>query len=95
MSQSETILGLTPITKRLAYYFLTRGFGIYEITDHPLYDKAEVKEFYPWRPNPENSDEYGGAIVVSFYKNERRIRYVEFGIRFIGGGGDDAIRRVK
>ena len=95
MSKSETILGLTPIMKRLAYHFLCRGFGRYKIKDHPFYDEAEVKELYPWMPNPENQDEYGGAIIVSFFKKGRRIRFVEFGTRFIGGGGDETIRRVK
>lgn len=95
MTRSETKLGLTPITKRLAYYFVCRGVGSYEMVDHPYYDRARVEELYPWNPNPQDENEYGAGLRVSFFREGRRIRYVEFNIRCVGGGGQEAIRRIK
>jgi hypothetical protein len=95
MTRTETKLGLTPITKRLAYYFVCCGVGTYEMVDHPHYDEAKVEELYPWNPNPQNKDEYGAGLRVTFFKDGERIRYVEFNIRCVGGGGKEAIRRIK
>ncbi len=92
MTKTETILGLTPITKRLAYHFLCRGVGKYRMVDHPYYDEAVVEELYPWRPNPENKEDYGAGIKVTFYRKKEKVRHVEFGVRFIGGGGEEMIR---
>lgn len=94
MSKTEIRLGLTPITKRLAYYFVCRGIGQYPMVDHPHYDCAVVSEMYPWQPNPENPDECAGGLKVSFFKAGKRIRFVEFNVRCVGGGGQEAIRRV-
>lgn len=95
MTTTETRLGLTPILKRLAFYYLTLGFGQHKI-DHPEYDIVEVKELYPWEPNPENEKggEYGAGIQVNFHRKNQRIRFVEFSIRFNGGGGEQAVRRI-
>lgn len=93
MTQIETRLGLSNILKRLAYHYVLRGVGEYKI-DNPQYDKVEVKELYPWMPNPEVENEYGAGLVVNFYKDGRRVRYVEFGVRFVGGGGDEIIHLV-
>jgi hypothetical protein len=94
MSQTEIRLGLTPITKRLAYHFVCRGVGEYPMVDHPSYDRAVVSEFYPWQPNPENPDECAGGLKVTFYKSGLKIRFVEFNVRCVGGGGQPAIRKV-
>jgi len=97
VSQTEVRLGLTPITKRLAYHFLCRGVGKYTLTDHPQYDSAEVTELYPWAPNPTNPgslDDYAGGLKVVFYKNGERVRFVEFNTRCVGGGGREAVRLV-
>lgn len=95
MTRAETKLGLTPITKRLAYYFVCCGVGRYAMIDHPHYDEAIVKELYPWNPNPQNENEYGAGLCVTFYRNNEKIRYVEFNIRCVGGGGQEAICRIK
>jgi hypothetical protein len=89
----EVRLGLTPMFKRLAYSFLTKGLGRH-LLDHPLYDEVVVAELYPWQTNPERTDEYGAGIVVTFYKDGNRIRSAEFSARCTGGGGDAAIFRV-
>ena len=87
---SETQLGLTNIFKRLAYSYLTRGLGRHPI-QHDVYDEVEVAPLYDWRPNPHNQDEYGAGIKVTFFRQKQRIRWVEFAVRFTGGGGDPAI----
>lgn len=98
MSQIETRLGLSNILKRLAYHYVLKGVGVYPISN-PQYDKVEVKELYGWRANPEVElempAEYGAGLVVNFFKNNRRVRYVEFGVRYVGGGGDEAIKLLK
>lgn len=94
MSDIETRLGLTNVLKRLAYSFLCEGFGRRKI-DHNLYDEVEVSELYPWKANPECTDEHGAGIKVTFFRDGKRIRWVEFGVRFAGGGGDESIFRIK
>ena len=95
MSKSETRVGLTNIVKRFAYYcFITKGIGRHPL-DNPLYDEVEIKEIYQWMSNPENPLEHGGGVSVTFYKNKEKMRFVEFSIRFTGGGGQDVIRLVK
>jgi hypothetical protein len=93
MSKVEARLGLTNITKRLAHHYLCRGFGNYKI-DHPMYDAVHVGELYSWKQS-EETGEYGAGIKVTFSKNGKRIRWVEFGIRFVGGGGDQAIFKLE
>jgi hypothetical protein len=94
MTQIETTLGLTNVFKRLAFSFLCKGLGKHSIT-HDVYDMVEVSELYPWMPNPEQNDEYGAGVRVAFYRKGERLRWVEFGIRHVGGGGDPAVFLVK
>ena len=94
MTTTESRLGLTNIFKRLAFSFLCKGFGRHPI-EHDLFDEVEVAELYPWMPHPEDDNRYGAGIKVSFFKKGRCVRWVEFGIRFIGGGGDPTIFRLK
>ncbi len=94
MTNIETKLGLTNITKRLAYDFLLRGVGEHDI-DHDVYDKVEVSELYHWKPHLDGSGDYGAGIKVTFYHSGHRVRWVEFAVRDIGGGGDLAIFRAK
>ena len=95
MTTTETRLGLTPILKRLAFYYITLGFGQHKI-DHPEYDIVKVKELYPWAPNPQKEgDDYGAGVLVEFYRNAQRIRFIEFSIRFSGGGGEQAVKLIK
>ena len=94
MTTTETRLGLTNILKRLAYSYLTQGFGKHSI-DHDVYDEVEVLPLYSWMPNPTGGGEYGAGIKVVFYRQGQRVRWVEFSVRDIGGGGDPTIFRVK
>lgn len=94
MTKEDSRLGLTPILKRLAYSFLCKGLGRHPI-NHAVYDMVEVSELYPWKPNPEDPDEYGGGVCVSFFRAGRRIRWVEFAIRYGGGGGNEEIFLLK
>jgi len=93
MTKAETRMGITPILQRLAYYYLCHGFGEHTINDWP-YDKVIVREMYPWRSSPNDPHDYQGGIVVEFYKNDQRERYVEFAVRRVGAGGHDAIKIV-
>jgi len=96
MSHIETRVGLTNVLKRYAYHcFLTHGLGQHALPLNEIYDEVEICELYPWMANPENTNEYGGGISVSFYKNSEKVRFVEFAVRFTGGGGKDVIRRIK
>jgi hypothetical protein len=94
MSTFETRLGLTPILKRLAFYYFTLGYGTHKI-DHPEYDEVEVVELYPWQQNPQNEKgdtDYGAGTQINFYRGGKIIRFIEFSIRFTGGGGEQAVR---
>jgi len=86
----EVRLGLTKTLIRLAYYYLTKGFGKHPI-DHSLYDLVEVTPLYEWRPNPEDEVESGGGIRVTFHRQGQKIRWVEFSVRYSGGGGEPSI----
>lgn len=94
MKDVEVRLGLTNILKRLAYSYLTKGFGRFPI-EHNIYDEVEVSELYPWIPNPVQKDEYGAGIRVTFFRKGRKVRWVEFSVRAIGGGGDPSIFIAK
>lgn len=91
---SDQRVGITPVLKRLAFSYLIRGIGNHRI-EHPIYDSVDVRILYPWSENPAASGEYGAAISVSFMREKRRVRWVEFSIRQIGSGGDPTIFRVK
>lgn len=90
-SRTEHLLGLTPVLWRAAFYFLRRGVG-----DHPTdvlgYDLVRVRVLYDWVV-PDGAPGQGG-FVVEFWRGGEKIRWVEFGCRAIGGGGDPIIREV-
>lgn len=93
MSRIEHKLGLTPVFKRLAFSFLQRGLGEYPI-EHPQYDKVVVRPLYDWTsPVDENIPSQGG-VLVEFFRAGRRVRWIEFGCRVIGGGGETIVREV-
>jgi len=94
MGRIETTIGLTPILKRLAYSYLCKGFGRHAIK-HAVYDEVEVETLYPWQANPEDPNDHGAGIKVTFYREKKRVRWVEFAVRFAGGGGNPAVFRVK
>lgn len=95
MSKAETILGLTPMQKRMAHYYLCLGYGEYVPQDHPWYDKVVVRELYAFTENPRKGGEHAGGAIVEFFREGNRIKWVEFRCQVVGGGGEAVIRRVK
>jgi hypothetical protein len=94
-SRVDHKLGLTPMLKRLAFYYLQRGVG--EYTGEPLpaiYTKIVVRSLYDWKTPSDPELPSQGGVVVEFFRGERRVRWVEFGCRVIGGGGDPIVREV-
>lgn len=85
-------LGLTPMLKRRAFHYLQKGLGTYS-SDHPAYDSVVVRRLYDWNTPGEDVPGQGG-MVVEFYSAGRRVRWVEFGCRIIGGGGEPIVREV-
>lgn len=90
MKDVEIKLGLTNILKRLAYSYLSKGFGRHPI-EHDVYDEVDVSELYPWIPNPAQAGEHGAGIRVTFLRKGQKVRWVEFSVRDVGGGGDPTI----
>lgn len=86
--------GITPIVIKRAAYYLTLGLGEY-LPTHPHYDKVVVEKLYDITINPANPLEWSLGIVVSFYKDSRRIRWIDFGCRITGTGGDSLLRKVS
>lgn len=97
MSKAERIIGLTPMIKRIAYYYLRLGEGEYtpDGGNHPHYDKIIVRELYEFKENPQVEGEHAGGMIVEFFKDGHRVRWIEFRCQVVGGGGDDIIKRVK
>ena len=97
MSHAERLIGLTPVIKRVAYHYLRLGEGTYtpDGGNHPHYDRIVVRELYEFKENPQVEGEHAGGMVVEFYKDVRRVRWVEFRCQVTGGGGDAIVRRVK
>jgi hypothetical protein len=86
-------MGITPIIIRRASYYLRLGEGEY-LPVHPHYDKVIVDKLYALTANPANKDDWAFGTCVSFYKDGRRVRWVEFGCHVIGAGGDALLREV-
>lgn len=93
MHRSDHLIGLTPILIKRAGYYLSLGIGEY-FPEHPHYDKVLVEQSYDMRSNPENDTEWSQGLTVSFYKQNRRIRWMDFGCRMTGAGGDAILREV-
>lgn len=93
MSKIERLIGLTPVFKRLAFFYLKKGVGSHAI-DHHLFDEVVVRELYDWHSPDENKMPPQGGIIVEFHRLGQRVRWVEFGCHYTGGGGEDLIREV-
>lgn len=93
MLREDHRIGVTPILLKRASYYLCLGVGEY-FPSHPHYDKVTVSRIYDIMPNPLNDGEWGLGLRVSFYKTERLVRWIEFGCRTVGAGGDDILRKV-
>jgi hypothetical protein len=93
MSQSSENhrIGITPILLRRAAYYVTLGEGTY-FPDHPHFDKVVVERLYDFKQNPLDPIEWSLGLTVAFFYKGRRVRWVEFGCRTIGAGGDDIMR---
>ena len=103
-SRAEHRTGLTPTLKHFAFQYLAQGVGVHRVTDHPAYDTAIVRTLYDFtvpEDLPEDLPEgvpdsvpAQGAFVVELWKAGKRIRWVEFGVRCIGGGGEPILREL-
>jgi len=94
MHKEDHRVGITPIVMRRAAYYLTLGVGEYT-PDHPHFDRVTVEELYALKQNPENVMEWALGLKVSFHKNGRCIRWVDFGCRTTGAGGDSILKEAS
>ncbi len=93
MTRADHKLGLTPMLKRTAFHYLQKGLGEHASID-PSYDKVVVKSLYDWTtPSDEDIPSQGG-MVVEFWKDGRRVRWIDFTCRVGGGGGAPIMREV-
>lgn len=87
-TRTERLLGLTPAFKRIAYYYLCLGYGDYFPQDHPHYDRIIVRELYEFSENLTDTNEHAGGTIVEFFRQSKRVRWVEFRCQAVGGGGE-------
>lgn len=93
MSRVDHKLGLTPMLKRLAFHYLQKGVGTHVI-EHHVYDKVVVKSLYDWSTPVDESMPSQGGLVVEFWRDGKRMRWVDFGCRVVGGGGPPILNEV-
>ena len=96
MSRVEHSLGLTPVFKRLSFYYLRKGIGSHAVEPpyDVFYDEVVVRVLYEWHmPNGAHYPPQGGLVVEFMYRGER-VRWAEFGCRYVGGGGQSIMREV-
>jgi len=93
-SVEDRLMGITPILLRRAAYYLGLGEGTY-FPDHPHFDKVVVSKLYDFMQNPQDPMEWSVGFVVSFYQKEHKARWVEFGCRTIGAGGDSVLKIME
>jgi hypothetical protein len=93
MRREDHRMGVTPITLKRAAYYLCLGEGEY-YPDHPHFDKVVVSKLYDITQSPLTEDEWSLGMRVDFYSAGRITRWIEFGCRTIGAGGDDILRKV-
>ncbi len=86
-------LGLTPMLKRTAFHYLQKGLGEHPSID-PSYDKVVVKPLYDWQTPLDEDIPSQGGVVVEFWKDGRRLRWIDFVCRVAGGGGAPIMREV-
>lgn len=92
-SRTDHKLGLTPMLKRTAFHYMQKGLGTYP-SEHPAYDAVVVRSLYDWSTPPNDEAPSQGAVVVEFHRDGKRVRWVEFGCRVVGGGGEAIVREV-
>ena len=81
-------LGITPILVRLAWSYVLKGLGRYYV-EHSDYDNVVVEKLYNWRIVEGIGQ---GGFKVKFNRGKETLRYVEFGCRLVGGGGEEIIK---
>lgn len=79
--------------KRTAFHYLLKGEGEYA-SIVPAYDKVVVRSLYDWQTPSDDALPSQGGIVVEFWSNGKRERWVDFGCRVVGGGGAPVLREV-
>ncbi len=96
MSKTEHFIGLSPVLKRSAYYYLQKGIGSHPVEEplDQLYDEVRVCILYEWHTPDDKKLPPQGGFVVEFWSEGVRVRWVEFACRFIGGGGPPIMREV-
>lgn len=92
-NKEDHLAGITPIVIRRAAYYLSLGEGEY-FPEHPHYDKVTVERTYDITQNPLDELEWSMGMIVNFHKDGRRVRWIEFGCRLIGAGGDPIVQEV-
>lgn len=93
MNRTDHKLGLTPVLKRVAFHYLLKGKGSYP-SELPAYDQVVVRSLYDWITPTNDELPSQGGVVVEFMRGGKRIRWVEFGCRVVGGGGEPVLREV-
>jgi hypothetical protein len=93
MHKEDHRVGVTPIVMRRAAYYLTLGVGVY-FPEHPHFDIVKVEELYELKQNPDDEMEWSIGLKVSFHKEGRCMRWVDFGCRTTGAGGDSILFRA-
>lgn len=93
MSRVEHRLGLTATLKRLAFHYLLKGVGSHAI-EHVVFDEVVVRQLYDWHAPDTKELPPQGGVIVEFMRLGERVRWVEFGCHYIGGGGNDIMREL-
>jgi hypothetical protein len=93
MTRIERRLGINAVLKRLAFYYLQKGVGSHAI-EHHVYDEVVVSVLYDWYTPDEKKMPPQGGMIVEFRRLGQRVRWVEFGCHYTGGGGEDVLREV-
>ena len=97
MTKESQLQGITPYLLRLASHYAALGIGVYRPKGYAQFDRIEVRQLAPWTPGPVGSSitESMMVLIVEFYQDERRTKYVEFALSPAGFGGDPILQRIK
>ena len=85
------LAGITPYVLRLAAYYAALGVGEYHPRGYAQFDCVTVRELFPWRPGP-TPTESALVLIVEFFHQNHRLRYVEFALTPAGFGGDPVMQ---
>ncbi len=90
-------LGLTPITVRLAAAYLRKGEGVFAC-DQLGYDKVSSQIIRFWGANHTDVQsvfDYTMEWRITFFREEKRVRSVDFTLRMSGGSGEPAFKVLE